>query len=297
MSNWPLDGIVIFVLLVLGVLCLILSPVLNFLRKDTPHKQQDDGSVHMKPLPSTYAMCAGTLLICICTTYAALQAGGNPNMSVSENAQNRLFGLGLSAVFWLGAAYMIHLLLLTTFRFDRNHLYRRTPMGGEVAYDFASLSDIGYRGHDLRLRLQDGSKVTLPQSGRSGLPAFAAVFNSHVLRFSPPPTAPLQDAAFFATLPGQRVIAGFFSLDENWLPQLRAEITGTFEQADSTGITIRTDDGQSISAPANLRGLGKLAPPSAGDAPEKGQLPAAFSIAYFIAEDLPIPVHTHGTPA
>ncbi len=292
MSSWPLDGIVIFVLLLLGLACLILSPLFNLRSKDVPTVPQADGSIHMKPLPSTYAMCAGTLLVCVCTTYAALQAGGCFNMTASENAQNRLIGFGLSAVFWLGAGYMIHLLLLTTFRFDRTHLYRRNATGKETAYPFENLTEIIYRGHDLRLRLQDGSKVTLPQSGRSGLPAFAAVFNSYVLRFSPPPAAPLQDTALFATLAGQRVIIGFFSLDENWLPLLRAEITGTFEQADKTGIVIRTDDGQWLSAPANLRGLGQIAPPPTGAATENGSLPPAFSMAYFLAEDQPIPVHT-----
>lgn len=289
MSDWPLDGIVVFTLLVLGLICLICGQLLNLRGKDVPAKRQTDGSIHMKPLTSTYALCVGILLVCGCMTYAALQAGGCFNMTADENAQNRLIGLALSATFWLGAGYMIYLLLLTTFRFDRNHLYRRTATGKEAAYAFADLAEIVYRGHDLRLRLHNGSKVTLPQSGRSGLPAFAAVFNSHVLRFNPPPAAPLKDARFFETLPGQRVIAGFFSLDENWLPVLRAEITGTFEKADHTGITICADDGQRIHAPANLRGLGKLAPPPAGETPENGQRPAAFSMAYFIAEDQPIP--------
>ena len=289
MSGWPLDGMIVFVLLALGLICLIASPLFNLLRKNVADVPAADGSIHMKPLPSVYAICAGAVLVCACTTYAALQAGGCFNMTADENTQNQLIGLGLSVAFWLGTAYMIHLLLLTTFRFDRHSLYRRTPMGGETAYDFEKLADIIYRGHDLRLRLQDGSKVTLPQSGRRGLIPFAAVFNDHVLRHTPPPPAPLQDKSFFATLPGQRVVAGFFSLDQNWLPQLRAEITGTFEQADMGGVTIRTDDGRLIAVPANLRGLGKRAAPPEDTLPENGLPPAAFSIAYFIAEDQPIP--------
>lgn len=291
MSNWPLDGIIVFVLLVAGLICLIGHPLLN-LRKSAPDVPDADGTIHMKPLPSTYAVCAGTVLVSLCVTYAAAQAGACFNMTAAENAQNRLIGLGLAAAFWLSSAYMFYLLLFTRFRFDRQRIYGRTPLAGETVYDFEAITHIGGHGHDLRLHFADGQKLTIGQSSRSGLPAFAAVLNSYVLRHSPPPPAPLQDAPFFETLAGQRVILGFFSLNENWLPQLRGEITGTFTHADVSGFKICSDDGRQITCPANLRGLGKLAPPPADTTAEDGTLPPDFSLACFIPANFPIPFDT-----
>lgn len=252
MSNWPADGIVVFVLIITAMAFIVAHPLFNY-RAKTTESPQADGYLHMQPLRSAKALCFGLFLIGFCAVYAALQSGSCFNMSAAENAQNRAMGFLVSGALMLGALYCCYSLLLRRFWFDREEVKTATPFGAQKSLRFSEVKKAQVKSNHLQLTGTDGTVITLPGE-RTGMAQFSAVLDSHLLRFDQ--REAIEPIPETELLVGKPVRLHFFTLDGDLLPQLARDIGGTIDSIRHNTMIVRTASGKMISCPIVLQGIG-----------------------------------------
>jgi len=248
------------------------------------------GRVTLRLLPQVWIWNLGISFMALLSFNAMMERKARCKCSLSLG--NEIWMYASLVILCISLVCIIRFVLVR-FRFDRHRLYRITPFGDEKIYDFESIATADLRNDRLHLCMQDGSKVTLSLSGRSEVERFGGVLNSYVLRYAPPPVAPLQNAELIEGLVGHRVSVDFYSLQENWLPQLRGRTSGIFERADLSSFVIRAQDGQKLTCPANLRGV-KLITPTQTTATGEST-PAEFSMYIFIQSETALPSESSST--
>lgn len=232
-DQWPLDGQIGFVSIILALSCVIGADFFD--RREHFIVKKMDDYFRMSPLRSCAIRGLGFLLLCGITTYGVSQSGHCPTMTVIENAHNRFIGIMLACAFWIMCAWYFYSIYLIDYTFLWSGL---DEIGIKMGYTYFSIS---------------GKKFHLP-FGRSGRKQLMTLITSKILRFDSP-LIPIYDKTITEALIGKSILVNIFRIDETCQCVLLRSSIGKIMTANQKIISVKFEDGETFQASGNIRGF------------------------------------------
>jgi hypothetical protein len=251
-QDWPLDGQISAGIIVVSIVCLIASGFANR-PNDYIASANKDGLFAMKPLKSAYVTGFGLLCMVLVLTYAVLQSGKCINMTIEQNAENRLIGLALVVIFWSGILFYAWSVLSTRYWFNKNIFISKAFLKKRREHKFCDIVMLLEKQGSLGFKFADGAKYYLPMYHSGTAQLFRAV-DTHVLADSNPICAlPIEKKEEFLN---KSIIVNLLKPNADFTDAPSAFFKeGVITSVDDKGIKINFGHEEKALA-ANLRGIG-----------------------------------------
>jgi len=241
-SRWPLDGLVVFIGCIIGVICLLGARLVD--RPAFHVAKPEGGAFRMKPLPSAAVTGIAFILNAVLISYAVSKG--------EHHSNNHQLGMLVAAVLWVIAIYFLYANYLVRYAFNDagfqvTDLFRRVK-----TFPWESLVALGHpRGDPV---LYFSNKAFRVPHGRRGRRQLICLVDSRVLRMQSP-LLPVYDDDILQELIGKTGIVSLLKSDETHHPLLVSSRVGTLDSVGFDRVTVRFEDGTRLGASANLRSI------------------------------------------
>lgn len=242
-SEWPLDGLASFILIILSLGLLIIS---GFLRSPVAMK---DGRYIFVPGKKEYFQILGATLMAGVVLYGVSQSGYCNIMTKEENLQNFFAGVGVAVFMIFGLLYLIYIYLFVKISFDRNGIVK-SGFRGTDTFLFENLQGIAPSNGGLCLIFNDGKKLRLAENVW-GTP-LQNIINAKLMDRDSS-LNPYFDEVLAEKLLNKRVFVISLFLNTKLESEVDNTFLGKIERADLDGIFIRCADNSVFKAFPDLK--------------------------------------------
>jgi hypothetical protein len=251
LSEWPLDGLIIFVAIILSLLTLLGS---SFVREKDRNTLLN-GKYQLLSLMIHKIWWGLSVIMAVIVTYGVSQAGHCPTMTDVENTQNEQIGIVLAMAFWAMVAIFYHQAFLLKKEFDFTTYDISSPFFHKKYFwkNFKGLQFSKFGQFLLFEESEKIKKVFIPWK-RLGFLGLSAYINSRLMNITNP-VDPTFDEKFIEPINNKRVYVVFFELDEDLADKKQSGFFGKIISISAESILIQKDDGDIFQAPPNLRGF------------------------------------------
>jgi len=252
MSDWPLDGIIGFFVIIAGLICLIAHGAFNTGQNQNARMQ--DGFYRMSPMRGGKVLAIGTVLVVGILVYAALQSGHCFKMTTEENRQNQILAYIIATAAVFGGIWMIYQLLVTKYAFNNEAFVYEAPPFFTKKIRWNDVTEITPDLYAPKLKSKDGTVIKLPlRLQRRGAQQLKALIGGKVNSFDAQPMLPVSTPEMRADLIGKTVRASFILVHDTLAEGEIHSVDGTIIQIDESNLIIRSQSGKELKFPPNLR--------------------------------------------
>lgn len=252
MSDWPLDGIIGFFVIIAGLICLLGHTAFNI--GQNPDAPMKDGFYRMSPMRGGKVLAVGTVLVVGILVYAALQSGHCFKMTTEENRQNQIMAYIIATAAIFGGLWMIYQLLVTKYAFNNETFIYEAPPFCKKKIRWNDVIEITPDLYAPKLKSKDGTAISLPlRLQRRGAQQLKALIGGKVNSFDAPPMLPISTPEMRTDLMGKTVRASFIRVLDSLQEEEVHSVDGTIEGIDKTALIIRSQSGKELRFPPNLR--------------------------------------------
>ena len=252
MSDWPLDGIIGFFIIIAGLICLIGHAAFNI--GQNPNAEIKNGFYLMSPMRGGKVLAIGTVLVVGILVYAALQSGHCFKMTTEENRQNQILAYIIATAAVFGGIWMIYQLLVTKYAFNNETFIYEAPPFFKKKIRWNDVTEITPDLYAPKLKSKDGTTISLPlRLQRRGAPQLKALIGGKVNSFDAPPLLPISTPEMRADLIGKTVRASFIVVHNTLEEEEIHSVDGTIIRIDDSNLMIRSQSGKELRFPPNLR--------------------------------------------
>lgn len=248
--EWPLDGQIIFAIILLSLACLLFSKLAD--RRQSRIIKKTDDLIHMQPLRSLSVTLLGIILADLAITYVVAQSGHCNLRTLSENDRNQLIGIMLAAVFWIGSLFFFYRIFMVKYAFNRDKITKATPFSKKT-FLWSDLSNINADWKGSYLEFKNNKKLYLSYY-YSGIKQLYNILNSKIMHWDKP-TIPIYNEEGTKQFLGKSIILLLFRIDEIFLEHLVKYEIGIVKDIDKEKISILLKNGETMLASANIRSI------------------------------------------
>jgi hypothetical protein len=254
MTNWPLDGIIGFAVVV-GVLGMLIIglPWAAYRDAKRPPLKPENGFYVMRPGTGARVLLAALLLFLGVIGYGGTQAGFCKTMTAAENASNLRAWLLVFSSFALATLYFACTAFVRKMRFNAEGIFVTPVFGAEQAYLFRDLEDVGVANARAAVFFSGKRRLVLSSTMRLGERQLHNLVNRHVFCMDKPPLVPLYDADAAAQMKGKKMTATIRALDDDYVETAGYCFYGIVVDISPAHILLRDNQGRTLELPANLR--------------------------------------------
>lgn len=254
MTNWPLDGIIGFAVVV-GVLGMLIIglPWAAYRDAKRPPLKPENGFYVMRAGTGAKVLLAALLLFLGVIGYGGTQAGFCKTMTAAENASNLRAWLLVFSSFALATLYFACTAFVRRMRFNAEGIFVTPVLGAEQAYLFRDLENVGVANGRAAVFFSGKRRLILSSTMRLGERQLHNLVNRHVFCMDKPPLAPLYDADAAAQMKGKKMTATLNVLDADYVQTASHCFYGVVEDISPARILLRDAQGNALELPGNLR--------------------------------------------
>lgn len=247
-SEWPIDGLIGFILIIVVMAGVSIAPFL----KNKKKAQLENGFFYMKPGTSTKVLSSIFVIVALLITYGVSQSGYCPRMTLEENNQNTMMGMVCCVFFWAMAFYFYYSSFLVKIAFNKTEISLTSPLSKEV-FLWKNLSELGYN-YKGRFIVFEGNKKLYVPDGFTAVEKLGGILDSKFLSIEKPLNAALGDLEP-TEIQNKKIYVILFKLSETLDALPFGGFAGVVTAVDGDQLVVQKIDGETVSIPYNLRSL------------------------------------------
>ncbi|MEZ5692037.1 MAG: hypothetical protein R3D71_10305 [Rickettsiales bacterium] len=249
--NWPLDGQIAFIGIIVAVLCFLLSDLAN--RNSVNIEEKSGDFFRMRYKKSSWLIMAGLLIFSTIITYGASKAGYCTLMNIEENTRNKLVAVFLTILIWIGTIMYCYHSFFVKLLFNEESIIKNTPLSRKIfLWEDLSNMEVNWRG--FYFDFKNNERLYIP-SDTSGLEQFYNILSSKTQRINKPLTPRYYPEETINDFLDKKIIVFIFRLNEMCLLEfIRSEI-GIIKNIGQETISILLESGETMSANASSQSI------------------------------------------
>lgn len=278
-SEWPLDGLIGFFGLILGIVLLL------FGARIPPQlvQKNEEGYYFLRTALGQKILSAGMTILASIFIYGMLQAGDCFNMTDNENMRNKIAAILISGAVTIGTMMLLYHTYFFSYAFNEKHLIVKPFWQSQKYYEWKDFLGFGHKRWTDTPFMDFGAdgQASLPSScnGAEQLEAFVAYLTVPLDR---DPIAPIYDSDFASLLEGKPILLSITFVDRDYIPQPYGMYYGHVKDINTDFMVIGFEDFEDINIPANFRFISESHGGMYGDDTE--DKPVDFMIETYISD-------------